>query len=115
MSNAIRFALNGTLREVTGVSPSVTVLDWLRAQRLTGTKEGCAEGDCGACTVVLDRGRDSSPRYQAVNSCLMLLPQLDGLEVITVEGISQNGELHPVQKLLIKPTARNAASARPVS
>lgn len=102
MSNAIRFALNGTLREVTGVSPSVTVLDWLRAQRLTGTKEGCAEGDCGACTVVLDRGQDSSPRYQAVNSCLMLLPQLDGLEVITVEGISQNGELHPVQKLLIE-------------
>jgi xanthine dehydrogenase small subunit len=102
MSNAIRFALNGTLREVTNVSPSATVLDWLRAQRLTGTKEGCAEGDCGACTVVLDRGSSVDTRYQAVNSCLMLLPQLDGLEVLTVEGISKGGELHEVQKLLVE-------------
>jgi xanthine dehydrogenase small subunit len=102
MSNAIRFALNGTLREVTGVLPSTTVLDWLRAQRLTGTKEGCAEGDCGACTVVLDHGPEKSPRFQTVNSCLMLVPQLDGLNVLTVEGIAQNSELHPVQKLLIE-------------
>lgn len=102
MSNAIRFILNGTLREVTNVSPSATVLDWLRAQRLTGTKEGCAEGDCGACTVVLDHGSDKSPRYQAVNSCLMLIPQLDGLDVLTVEGISHDGELHEVQKLLVE-------------
>jgi xanthine dehydrogenase small subunit len=101
MSNAIRFALNGTLREINDVSPSTTVLDWLRAQRLTGTKEGCAEGDCGACTIVLDRGAGAA-RYQAVNSCLMLLPQLDGLDVMTVEGISQNGELHAVQKLLVE-------------
>jgi xanthine dehydrogenase small subunit len=102
MSNAIRFALNGTLREVTDVSPSTTVLDWLRAQRLTGTKEGCAEGDCGACTVLIDRGSQANTRYQAVNSCLMLVPQLDGLEVLTVEGISRDGELHEVQKLLIE-------------
>jgi xanthine dehydrogenase small subunit len=102
MSNAIRFALNGTLREETDVSPSITVLDWLRAQRLTGTKEGCAEGDCGACTIVIDRGAGTRARFQAVNSCLMLLPQLDGLDVLTVEGISQNGELHPVQKLLVE-------------
>jgi xanthine dehydrogenase small subunit len=100
--NAIRFALNGALREVTGVSPSATVLDWLRAQRLTGTKEGCAEGDCGACTVVLDRGHGAHPRYQAVNACLMLVPQLHGLELLTVEGIAQNGELHPVQELLVE-------------
>lgn len=102
MENAIRFALNGTPREVTGVSPSTTVLDWLRAQRLTGTKEGCAEGDCGACTVVLDYGSKKSPRYQAVNSCLILVPQLDGLDVLTVEGIAQNDDLHPVQNLLIE-------------
>jgi xanthine dehydrogenase small subunit len=101
MSNAIRFALNGTLREITDVSPSTTVLDWLRAQRLTGTKEGCAEGDCGACTIVIDRGTGTA-RYQAINSCLMLLPQLDGLDVLTVEGISRNGELHEVQKLLVE-------------
>jgi xanthine dehydrogenase small subunit len=102
MTNAIRFTLNGTPREVADVSPSTTVLDWLRAQRLTGTKEGCAEGDCGACTVVLDQGIKKSPRFQAVNSCLMLVPQLNGLDVVTVEGISQNGELHEVQKLLVE-------------
>jgi xanthine dehydrogenase small subunit len=102
MRNAIRFALNGTLREVTGVSPSATVLDWLRAQRLTGTKEGCAEGDCGACTVVLDRGLDAKPRYQAVNACLMLVPQLHGCDVLTVEGIARDGALHPVQELLVE-------------
>jgi xanthine dehydrogenase small subunit len=102
MSNAIRFVLNGALREVTGVSPSATVLDWLRAQRLTGTKEGCAEGDCGACTVVLDRGTSTHPRYQAANACLMLMPQLHGQELLTVEGIAQNGELHPVQELLVE-------------
>ncbi len=102
MKNAIRFALNGALREVTGVSPSTTVLDWLRAQRLTGTKEGCAEGDCGACSVVLDRGSDASPRYQAVNSCLMLLPQLNGQDLLTVEGIERDGVLHAVQELLVE-------------
>ena len=99
--NAIRFGLNGTPRAETEVSPSTTVLDWLRAQRLTGTKEGCAEGDCGACTIVLDRGARRNPRYQAVNSCLMLMPQLSGLDVLTVEGLARNGELHPVQKLLV--------------
>jgi xanthine dehydrogenase small subunit len=102
MENAIRFTLNGTPREVSGVSPSTTVLDWLRAERLTGTKEGCAEGDCGACTVVLDQGIKKTPRFQAVNSCLMLVPQLDGLDVGTIEGVSQNGELHEVQKLLVE-------------
>ena len=102
MKNAIRFGLNGALREVTDVSPSTTVLDWLRAQRLTGTKEGCAEGDCGACTVVLDHGPGKTPRFQAVNSCLMLLPQINARKVLTIEGIAQDGELHPVQKLLIE-------------
>ena len=102
MKNAIRFALNGTLRELTDVPPSTTVLDWLRAQRLTGTKEGCAEGDCGACTVVIDFGPAKSPRFQAINSCLMLVPQLDGVDVLTVEGIARNGELHDVQKLLVE-------------
>ena len=102
MTNAIRFTLNGTPREITGVSPSTTVLDWLRAQRLTGTKEGCAEGDCGACTVVLDHRSKKSPRYQATNSCLMLVPQLDGLGVLTVEGVAHNGELHEVQKLIVE-------------
>jgi xanthine dehydrogenase small subunit len=101
--NAIRFTLNGEPRAETGVGLSTTVLDWLRAQGLTGTKEGCAEGDCGACTILLDRGPGHAPRFQAVNSCLMLVPQLAGTNVKTVEGISgRNGGLHPAQQLLIE-------------
>src|SRR3990170_3839765 len=81
----LRFLLNGKPRAESAVPPSMTVLDWIRLQaRLTGTKEGCAEGDCGACTIVLGRPDDGKLRYEAVNSCLMLLPQLDGCCVLTV-------------------------------
>src|SRR5215470_13195378 len=74
---ALRFLLNGKPCSEAGVPPTMTVLDWLRGRaRLTGTKEGCAEGDCGACTIVLGRRVDGSVRYEAVNACLMMLPQI---------------------------------------
>jgi xanthine dehydrogenase small subunit len=92
----IRFTLNG--RPVEADEPSnTTVLNWLRAERLTGTKEGCAEGDCGACTVVLRDG----DRFRAVNSCLLLLPMLHGREVWTVEGIGTPANPHPVQQAMV--------------
>ncbi len=73
------------------VSPSKSLLDFLRTDlNLTGTKEGCGEGECGACTVVL-AGR-------LVDSCLILAVEADGAEIQTVEGISRNGRLHPLQK-----------------
>ena len=99
----IRFLLNGVAHSEEHVAPSTTVLDWLRGPaRLTGTKEGCAEGDCGACTIAVARpGDDGGPRYQAVNACLMLLPQLDGCAVRTVEGLADGAELHPVQSAMI--------------
>ena len=99
----IRFLLNGEARAESGVPPTTTVLDWLRLNaRLTGTKEGCAEGDCGACTVVIGREDGGKLRYEAVNSCLMLVPQLDGAEVLTVDGLAAaDGTLHPVQQALI--------------
>jgi len=99
----LRFTLNGQAREVEGIPPTTTVLDWLRGHaHLTGTKEGCAEGDCGACTVAVARpGHDS--RYQAMNSCLMMLPQIDGCDVLTVEGVSPSAAaLHPVQQALVE-------------
>jgi xanthine dehydrogenase small subunit len=75
-----------------------TVLDWLRLEeRSTGTKEGCAEGDCGACAVVVARERDGRIVYEPVNSCITLLGQLDGAELITVEDLAEGGKLHPVQ------------------
>src|SRR5260370_9705003 len=87
--------------------PSMTVLDWLRTRaRLTGTKEGCAEGDCGACTIVLGRRVDGSLRFEAVNSCLMMLPQIDNCAVLTVEGVAAaDGAPHPVQPALVESDA----------
>ena len=84
-------------------SPRTTVLDWLRLQeRSTGTKEGCAEGDCGACAVVVVRERDGRLVYEPVNSCITLLGQLDGAELITVEDLADDGELHPVQAAMAR-------------
>ncbi|WP_292285668.1 xanthine dehydrogenase small subunit [Marivita sp.] len=95
----ITFLLNGESVDLHNVSPTVTLLDWLREDRgLTGTKEGCNEGDCGACTVMVT---DASG-VRALNACILFLPQLDGCAVRTVEGISgPDGTLHPVQDAMI--------------
>lgn len=99
MSESIRFVLNGRLREVAGLSPTMTVLEYLRTQEwLTGTKEGCAEGDCGACTVIVGSG---DGKAQAINACIAFLPMLDGREVMTVEHMKQGQELSPVQQAMV--------------
>jgi xanthine dehydrogenase small subunit len=105
MTEPIRFVLNGRRTEVYGRPATMTLLDWLRLDaRLTGTKEGCAEGDCGACTIVLERlGGDGTVTRHAVNSCITMLGQADGLGVRTVEGLkSAQGELHPIQSALMQ-------------
>ncbi|WP_127108643.1 xanthine dehydrogenase small subunit [Pararhodobacter zhoushanensis] len=96
---SIRFVLNGTDVEVAGQPATRTLLDWLREDRgLKGTKEGCNEGDCGACTVMLSDERGS----RAVNSCILFLPQLHGKVVHTVEGLrSPEGAMHPVQSAMV--------------
>ncbi len=99
--NAIEFRLNGKPVRVDAVSPNITLLDWLRANGLTGSKEGCAEGDCGACSVaIVDLNRDGNPEYRAINSCLVPLPLMAGRDVVTVEGVA-NGQLHPVQQAMV--------------
>jgi xanthine dehydrogenase small subunit len=81
--------------------PHSTILDWLRLEeRSTGTKEGCGEGDCGACTVVIARERDGRLIYEPVNACIATLGQLDGCELITVEDLAHQGKLHPVQSAM---------------
>ena len=95
----IAFLLNGTPMRLAGEPPTRTLLDWLRdTQHLTGTKEGCNEGDCGACTVMVT---DASGTC-ALNACILFLPQLHGKAVRTVEGIAApDGRLHPVQQAMI--------------
>lgn len=101
--DAIHFTLNGSSVVVRDVSPTTTVLQWLRGhQRQTGTKEGCAEGDCGACTIaVLDQDAAGGPAWRSVNSCLLLLPMLHGRQVVTVEGLADGPSLHPVQQAMV--------------
>lgn len=95
----VAFLLNGTPVRVEAVAPTRTLLDWLRETRgLAGTKEGCNEGDCGACTVMVT---DDTGTH-ALNSCILFLPQLHGKAVRTVEGISgPKGEMHPVQEAMV--------------
>jgi len=95
----IAFLLNGTPVRLSGMSPTRTLLDWLREDRgLCGTKEGCNEGDCGACTVMVSD--DHGPR--SLNACILFLPQLHGKSVRTVEGISgPAGQPHPVQTAMV--------------
>jgi xanthine dehydrogenase small subunit len=112
----LRFQLNGRWRTENSVSPTTTLLDYLRLNaRLTGTKEGCAEGDCGACTVVIGLPQDDGRMaWRAVNSCLVLVPQVDGLPVITVEGLAQpDGTLHSVQQSLVEADATQCGFCTP--
>ncbi|MBL8385311.1 MAG: xanthine dehydrogenase small subunit [Burkholderiales bacterium] len=103
MSDAIRFVLNGRRTEVTGLDPHTPLLTWLREHAgLTGTKEGCAEGDCGACTVVVGSADGAGGvRLAPLNACICLLPSIDGRAVFTVEGLGGDARPHPVQQALV--------------
>ncbi len=100
---SLQFLLNGEPVEVVGVSPQTTLLEWLRETRgLTGTKEGCAEGDCGACTVVLAEPAGDGLAWKPINACIRLLPSLDGKAIFTVESLKAATGLHPVQQALVE-------------
>jgi xanthine dehydrogenase molybdopterin binding subunit/xanthine dehydrogenase small subunit len=97
------FTLNGRKVRVEGANPTTTLLDYLRSSGRTGSKQGCAEGDCGACTVaVVERDASGKATYRGVNSCIALLPMFAGREVVTVEGLAkEGGALHPVQAAMV--------------
>jgi xanthine dehydrogenase small subunit len=103
MRETVRFLLGDELVEIASCDPTRTVLDWLRLdRRRTGTKEGCAEGDCGACTIVIGRLDGDRLRYEAINACIRFLPTLDGCHVLTVEHLKgPDGALHPVQQAMV--------------
>ncbi len=104
--------VNGAARSLDGAPSWITALDWLRSIGLTGAKEGCAEGECGACSVLVARpdvaddsggvsdGREPGTRWTAINSCLVPALALDGQEVVTAEGLGTPADLHPVQREL---------------
>ena len=99
----IRFLLNGESVSLGDVCAADTLLDYIRiARRLTGTKEGCAEGDCGACTVLVGRVRDGALHYEPVNACIRFLASVDCCHVVTIEHLrGANGSLHPVQQAMV--------------
>ena len=105
VTNTVRFVLDGQIVEAQGKRRTTTVLDYLREQlHRTGTKEGCAEGDCGACVVLVGElnAKGTGVDYIPVNSCIQLLPMLDGKSVKTVESLRRaDGTMHPVQESMV--------------
>ena len=116
-TDSVRFILDGEIIELHDVDPTRTVLQLLREDlHRTGTKEGCAEGDCGACTVALAELDGSGERIEvhAVNSCIQFIPTLDGKELITVESLADtDGGLHPVQQALVNEHASQCGFCTP--
>ena len=98
----ITFLLNQQQQVIEQLCPNTTVLEYLREHRqLTGTKEGCASGDCGACTVVIASSEGGDLHYQAINACITLVASLQGKQLITVEHLQQQEQLHPSQQSLV--------------
>tara|TARA_Y100000590_G_scaffold464718_1_gene634858 strand:- start:474 stop:1910 length:1437 start_codon:yes stop_codon:yes gene_type:complete len=103
-SNTIEFVLNNKIQRISNPDPNETVLNFIRFElKKTGTKEGCAEGGCGACTIVLGELVNKNIQYKAINACIAFLPILNGKQLILVEDLtSSDGKLHPVQNAMIK-------------
>jgi len=101
---AFELVINGQTRVVRDEPAHRSLLTWLRSEGLTGTEEGCAEGDCGACTVVVaERDQKGATTWRAINACIALLPSMAGREVWTVEGLREAyGDLHPVQAAMVE-------------
>ena len=104
ISSSVKFLLNDKLIVIKNPDPNQTLLNYIRTElKKTGTKEGCSEGGCGACTIVLGELVDNKIEYKAINSCISFVPTLNGKQLIIVEDlVSKNGQLHPVQDAMVK-------------
>ncbi len=112
--SSIRFLRKGQVVELSSIQPMRTLLDYLRLdEKSKGTKEGCNEGDCGACTVALGSLEDGRVVYEPVNACILLLGQIDGKELVTVDDLAVNGKLHPVQKAFVDNHASQCGFCTP--
>ena len=103
MSNTIRFIFENKIQEIKDVDPNETILNFIRLRlKKTGTKEGCAEGGCGACTVVLGELKKNNIIYKAINSCIAFTTSLEGKQLLIVEDLmKKDGSLHPVQSAMV--------------
>ena len=103
VSDTIQFILNNKIIKIKNPNPNKTILNYIRNDlKMTGTKEGCAEGGCGACTIVLGELNKNKIVYKAINACISFLPILDGKQLILVEDLNNGNNLHPVQEAMIK-------------
>ncbi|MCH7742328.1 MAG: xanthine dehydrogenase small subunit [Proteobacteria bacterium] len=110
----MEFVLNKERVEVLGIDADTTVLNLLRQKGLVGTKEGCASGDCGACTVMLGAGAtDGQIEYKTINACIALAGSLAGKHVVTVEGLQNGTELHPAQRFMVEHHASQCGYCTP--
>ena len=102
-SNTLKFVWENKIHSISNIDPNETILNYVRLNlKKTGTKEGCAEGGCGACTVVLGDLKNNKIVYQAIKSCIAFVPSLEGKQLILVEDlVSKNGALHAVQDAVI--------------
>ena len=103
VSDTIQFLLNNKIYKIKNPDPNKTILSYVRDDlKKTGTKEGCAEGGCGACTVVLGELNKNKIIYKAINACISFLPILNGKQLILVEDLTNDNKLHPVQEAMVK-------------
>ena len=113
-TRGLSFVVNDQPVELESCSPNLTLLDFLRDQlRLTGSKEGCAEGDCGACTVVVAQLEGDKLRFACVNSCILFVPMLHGKWLITIDYLAQGGALHPLQQAFVNEHASQCGFCTP--
>ncbi len=114
MRSHISFLRRGKIVDLVPTSTTQTVLDYLRLdEKSKGTKEGCNEGDCGACTVAIGRVKNGKLVYEPANACILLVGQLHGCELVAVDDLSQDGVLHPVQSAMVKHHASQCGFCTP--
>jgi xanthine dehydrogenase small subunit len=112
--SALTFMRRGAVVQIEKFAPDTMLLDYLRlTEKSKGTKEGCNEGDCGACTVVVGTPHNGGVRYQAVNACILMLGQIHGKELITVDDLARDGVLHPVQQAMVDAHASQCGFCTP--
>ena len=101
-SNIVKFIYKKKIIQIKNPNSNETILNYIRNKlKKKGTKEGCAEGGCGACTVVIGELKKNNIKYKAINSCIAFLPSLEGKQLILIEDLISKNELHPVQKAML--------------